>query len=66
MIMYVDETENDAYFIVSALVAPSESIVTECYKRFKKQIRHYPLSVHTNETVFTELNRLYWTTGFNG
>ena len=37
MILYVDETENDNYFIVTGLLVNSKQTVDMTYKRFKKK-----------------------------
>ena len=39
MVLYVDETENDDFFIVAGLLVESEEAVNESYKRFKKALR---------------------------
>lgn len=37
MILYIDETENDNYFIVTGLLVTSKQNVDMTYKRFKKK-----------------------------
>lgn len=36
MILFVDETENDSFFIVTGLLVNSQADIVDVYKRFKK------------------------------
>ncbi|MCD7950748.1 MAG: DUF3800 domain-containing protein [Erysipelotrichaceae bacterium] len=54
MILYVDETESDEFFIVAGLLTNSKKDTDMTYKHFKKKIRNMPLSAHEKEKVFTE------------
>jgi hypothetical protein len=39
MILFVDETECEDYFIVAGLLTVSKSMTDMTYKRFKKRLR---------------------------
>lgn len=54
MILYVDETENDDYFIVAGLLTDSKMNTDRIYKNFKKRIKNMPLSSRKKEQIFTE------------
>ena len=40
-ILYVDETENEEYFIVTGLLVDSEAVLQLAYKRFKRKIESF-------------------------
>ena len=54
MVLYIDETENDEYFIVAGLLVHSEIDVRNAYKRFKNRIKGFPLSNSTKSKLYTE------------
>ena len=54
MILYIDETEHEEYFIVAGLLAESEQTVDLVYKRFKKSIKNYPLTNKAKQSIFLE------------
>ncbi|MDO5332238.1 MAG: DUF3800 domain-containing protein [Bacillota bacterium] len=54
MVLFIDETEAEEYFIVAGLLAKSEQEVDLAYKRLRKSISNYPLSNHVKEKIFTE------------
>ena len=54
MILYVDETEHEEYFIVAGLLAPSKQDVNFAYKKFKKSVQNYPLTSKTKQKIFLE------------
>lgn len=54
MILYIDETEHEDYFIVAGLVADTERAVDLAYKRFKKSVANYPLGNDAKQKVFLE------------
>lgn len=54
MILYIDETENDDYFIITGLFAPSRFSVDEAYKHFKHRIKNFNLNNKTKEKVYRE------------
>lgn len=54
MILYVDETENDEYFIVTGLLIVSKEAAISAYKHFKNKISHMPISNNDKMRVFTE------------
>lgn len=54
MILYIDETENNDYFILTGLLAPSRFSVDEAYKHFKHRIKNFNLNNKTKEKVYRE------------
>lgn len=54
MILYIDETENDNYFIVTGLLVTSKQNVDMTYKRFKKKVNAMNLSPKRKEKNFNE------------
>ena len=54
MILYIDETEHEDYFIVAGLLAKSDQEVSLAYKKFKKGVKNYPLSNKTKQKIFLE------------
>lgn len=54
MILYVDETEHEEYFIVAGLLADTEHAVESAYKSFKKSVANYPLKNDAKQRIFLE------------
>ena len=54
MVLYVDETENKDYFIVSGLLVDSEESTKLAYKQFKKSIKGYRISEKARSNLYTE------------
>ena len=54
MILFVDETENEDYFIVTGLLVSSRAHADTAYKHFKNKIRNLPISSNDKKRVFTE------------
>ena len=54
MILFVDETENEDFFIVTGLLAHSKEEIDLAYKRFKKSIKNYPVSPAEKQLIFGE------------
>lgn len=54
MVLYIDETENDNYFIVTGLLVNSKQNVDMTYKRFKKKVNAMNLSPKRKERIFNE------------
>lgn len=54
MILFVDETECEDYFIVAGLLTVSKSMTDMTYKRFKKKIKTMKLSEKTKQQIFLE------------
>ena len=54
MVLYVDETENDKYFIVAGLLSESTNVILEQYKHFKHKIKKFNLSQKDKQRLFTE------------
>lgn len=64
MILYVDETENQDYFIVAGLLADSKAEIDNSFKHFKNQISKTFISQKYKGKIFlefksTHLNRSY-------
>ena len=54
MVIYIDETENDDFFIVVGLCVSGEDRVRNAYKRFKKSIRGYVIPEKYKSRLYTE------------
>ena len=54
MILFVDETECEDYFIVAGLLTVSKDMTDMTYKRFKKKIKTMKLSEKTKQQIFLE------------
>lgn len=54
MILYVDETECDDFFIVAGILTESKEKTDFIYKQFKKRVKNIPLSKREKEKVFVE------------
>lgn len=54
MILYVDETENDEYFILTGLLLESQIVANQIYSSFKKKASNYKLSEDLKTKLFTE------------
>ena len=54
MIMYIDETENEEFFIVVGLIVDSEQAVLDAYRRFKKRINGFKIGHRAKSKLFTE------------
>ena len=54
MTLYVDETENEEFFIVSGLLVNSSSDVELAFKQFKKNIHGAHISAKEKQELFTE------------
>lgn len=54
MLLYVDETENDDYFIVTGLLVTSKQNVDMSYKHFKKKVNSMNLNPKRKEKIFNE------------
>ena len=54
MILYVDETENEEYFIVTGLLLESREITEKMYKSFKRKARNMTVSKRDKASLFTE------------
>ena len=54
MILYIDETENEEYFIVTGLLVETEQSVELAYKKFKKSISGIKLSDKEKQKVYLE------------
>lgn len=54
MILFVDETEDDYYFVVTGLLVPSKKSVNKAYKQFKKKANTIKLKPKVKEKIFNE------------
>lgn len=54
MILYVDESENTEYFIVTGLLMNSRESAEIAYKSFKKKARNMPVAKRDKAALFTE------------
>ena len=54
MILYLDETENEQYYIVAGLLSSSEASVELAYKRFKKGIKKLRISEKSKGLICIE------------
>lgn len=54
MILYVDETENEEYFIVAGLLVDSTTTVEKAYQRFKRRIKGFKLHPKSKGKIYTE------------
>ena len=54
MILYIDETENEQYFILTGLLDPNRASVDITYKHFKKRIKNLSLNNRSKELVYRE------------
>lgn len=54
MILFVDETENDDYFIVTGLLVESQNDVNLIYNRFKRKAKNINISDKKKSQLFTE------------
>ena len=44
MQLFVDETENESFFIVGGILVDSRESASATYKRFKRRIKEYPIT----------------------
>ena len=54
MVLFVDETENDEFFIVTGLLVNSQAEIDVIYNRFKKRANKLRISPKSKAKVFTE------------
>ena len=54
MVLYIDETENEEFFIVAGLLVESDSVVQASYKHLKKSIRGMHIPDRYKAKVYTE------------
>lgn len=59
MILYIDETENEKYFIVGGLLTESEQAVDLAYKKFKNSIRDVRIPDKYKSKVYSEFKATY-------
>ena len=54
MVLFIDETENEKYFIVAGLLVKSREDAGEAYSHFKKNIKSFSIPEKKKALVFTE------------
>lgn len=54
MILYVDETENVEYFILTGLLLESEKVAKDIYYSFKRKANGYKMSENLKAKLYTE------------
>lgn len=54
MLLFVDETENDNYFIVTGLLVQSQNDINMSFNRFKKHAKNLNISAKKKAQLFTE------------
>ena len=54
MTLYIDETENEKFFIVTGLLLESEDVANSSYRSFKKKAKNLPIPKRDKQVVFTE------------
>lgn len=58
MILYVDETENNEFFILTGLLVESEEAAKKIYYSFKKKASQYNISKKLKGKLFTEFKSI--------
>ena len=59
MILYIDETENQEFFIVTGLLLNSREDAESIYKSFKKKAKNMPIPKRDKQVVFTEFKSTF-------
>ena len=54
MVLYIDETENNSFFIVAGLLATSSEETENAYRKFKKSIKRMKIEDKYRSQVYTE------------
>lgn len=54
MLLFVDETENESFFIVGGVLVDSRESASAAYKRFKRRIKDYPITNNERMKIYTE------------
>ena len=62
MVLYIDETENNEYFVVTGLLAESEKITNDAYYYFKKRVDGYKIALKTEPFARLVLNEFIYMT----
>ena len=64
MLLYVDETENEEYFIVTGLLVESREIADKAFDSFKKDIKNIPINKKNKAILYTEFKSTILDTKF--
>ena len=59
MILYIDESLDNNYFVVGGFAVKSDYIVNEVHKQFKKHAKSFPMKENDRRRVFTEFKSVY-------
>lgn len=59
MILYIDETENEEFFIVGGILVESEQKIRAAYKRFKHSIKEISIPTKYKSKVYSEFKAFY-------
>ena len=54
MLLFVDETENESFFIVGGVLIDSRESAIAAYRRFKKRIKDFPITENKRKKLYTE------------
>ena len=54
MLLFVDETENESFFIVGGVLVESRESASTAYKRFKRRIKDFPITANKRMRLYTE------------
>lgn len=54
MILYVDESYDNYYFVVGGILTKSDHLITEANKSFRKHAKSFPMKIIEQRKVFTE------------
>ena len=54
MLLFVDETENESFFLVGGVLVESRESASTAYKRFKRRIKDFPITANKRMRLYTE------------
>ncbi len=55
MFLFIDETEDDKYFLVGGILVPKEDSLQGLYKKVRSKIKHHKYSMKAKNELLTEL-----------
>lgn len=64
MVLYIDETENDNYFILTGLLVNSEKDINDVYRSFKKQVNKLKIPKKYKSKLYVEFKSTLLDTRF--
>lgn len=59
LLLFVDETGNERFFIVAGLLVESEQALFNSYKAFKKEVSRFKITRRTKQRLFKEFKSTY-------